>query len=148
MYYLDSSFIFAVVFDEPWSEAVELYLHNLAPIQLCTSDWTKVEFGGALSGRIRRGEMPSDSKLASLGFLERLLRESFKQLPVTSSDYALAQSYLLRDDIIAIGLRPGDALHLAVAVTNAVDMFFALDRKMLHIASLIGLSASDGGFLS
>jgi uncharacterized protein len=148
MYYLDSSFIFAVIFDEPWSEAVETYLHQLSPKQLCTSAWTKVEFGGALSGRIRRGEMPLEHKATSLGFFDQMLSESFKQLPLTGSDYRLAQDFLLRDDIIAMGLRPGDALHLAVAAGNGVEMFMALDRKMLQIAQMIGLPTSDGGFLS
>jgi uncharacterized protein len=148
MYYLDSSFIFAIIFDEPWSEAVEAYLHHLAPKQLCTSEWTNVEFGGALSGRIRRGEMPLQNKNTSLAFLDKLLSESFVQLPITSSEYMLAQSLLLRDDIIAIGLRPGDALHLAVAMNHSVETFFALDRKMLQIGQAIGLSVSDGGFLS
>jgi uncharacterized protein len=147
MLYFDSSFIFAVVFDEHWSVAAEAYLRNLAPNTLFTSDWSRTEFGGALAGKIRNGIMDSSFSGSSTAYFHDLINASFDVLTLETSDFAYAQRLLLEESMIEAGLRPGDALHLACAIKRRASCFYTLDRKLLKAASKLHLNASHAGLL-
>lgn len=112
MLYLDTSLIVAVASFERESEKVERWLERQPEESFATSDWCVTEFSAALSIKLRRKVMTSDQRDAALAYFDTRLLTAFERLDVLPRDFRTAASLA---DRFAIGLRGGDALHLAVA---------------------------------
>jgi hypothetical protein len=75
-----------------------------------------------------KGLRPDQAQQAS-ALLERLATESLRILTPTRADYALATRYLGQ---YSLGLRAGDALHLAVARNSGARVAYSLDRRFIQ----------------
>ena len=145
MVYLDTSFLVPLVIAEDSSDAVEAYLLKMAPDDLVTSLWTRVELASLISRKQRMGEL-SEAQAASIrAEFARILSESFGMLTPSPADYTMAEELLARHKT---GLRAGDALHLAVASNQGGLQVLSLDQGLIKAARQLGLKAKTGIRLS
>lgn len=135
MHYIDTSTFAEVLLNDPDRPIVEALFVRLQPDGLCTSRWTQVEMSGAISRRVRDGRL-------NVGAAERVrhlyasdIARNVELLPITPDCFSLADSLLAKAEL---GLRSGDALHLAAASVNRIDSFVTLDRKLRSIATSLG----------
>ena len=98
---------------------------------LLISDWVRTEVSSALSLKVRTGILDPIERLAAAATFRQQIDHSFIVLPVTGADFQSAARYADRHDL---GLRAGDALHLAIAAFHGATLL-TLDRR-LHAAAL------------
>lgn len=141
MRYLDTSFIGAYFLPETASASVQRLLSDAAPGTLAISHWTEVEFFSLLALRRRMGTLTDIvRRIAAIQF-ETIVERSFMVFLPTTEDFASAKEYLADH---AMGLRGGDALHLAIAANRRVEAIHTLDRTMLKAGASLGLPVSAG----
>lgn len=143
LYYLDTSFIASVLRHDANSQPAQRWLDEHAEAELWTSDWTRVEFAGAMARRARLGDITAEMSRTLFATFQSACGYLFTVTePPTSEDYDSAAVATLRQ---ATGLRPGDALHLAIACRLARDMgdtvLVTFDAKLAQAAPDFGLPA-------
>jgi len=141
MLYLDTSFLVPYFVSEESSEKVEAYLRGLEGEELVLSAWTATEFVSALGLKVRTKQLDKPSASAALAAFRELGEGYFNWLAVSPGDFKAASAYLEKWNL---GLRAGDALHLAVAKTNGVKKLLTLDERMLKAARALRIPASTG----
>ncbi len=138
--YFDTSYLIPLVMREPSSDAVIGYVGAMEPGEPTTSAWTRVEFASALGIRVRNRLLTEDEAAdAEAGFAELLA--SFTVLAVERADMERA-ARILQDR--SLGLRGGDALHVAIAGNHEAAAFLSLDKTLLRAARRLGAPASTG----
>lgn len=141
MVYLDTSFLAPLVIAEDTSDAVEAYLLKMAPGDLVTSLWTRVELASLISRKQRMGELSEVQAAGVRAEFTRTLSESFEMLTPSPADYSMAEELLAHHKT---GLRAGDALHLAVASNQGGLEVLTLDQGLIKAAKQLGLKAKTG----
>ncbi len=96
------------------------------PAQLLISDCTVTEFSSAVALKLRAGQITSDHRAAALAEFNRLVLQSFSILQVTAMHFRMAARFV---DQHALGLRAGDALHLAIASEGGATVH-TLDHRL------------------
>lgn len=143
LYYLDTSFIGSVLRHDANSQPAQRWLDEHAEAELWTSDWTRVEFAGAMARRARMGDITAEMSRTLFAAFQSACGYLFTITePPASDDYDYAALATLRQET---GLRPGDALHLAIARRLARDMgdtvLVTFDMKLAQAAPDFGLPA-------
>jgi uncharacterized protein len=139
--YFDTSFLVPLLLQEQTSAKVERLLVGLAGEELTISHWTRVEFSSLLAREVRMGGLKAAAARETDAEFESIVRESFVVLLPTGDDFDLAKDYLGRP---ALGLRAGDALHLAIAHNHGSRRIYSLDKTFLKAGRLIGLPMTRG----
>jgi len=137
MLYVDTSVIVAALVREAATAAAQEWLAARDAGLLCISDWTITETSSALAIKLRSGHMRLADRASALATFKRLAAESFTVLPVTSGDFRSAATYV---DQHALGLRAGDALHLAVAARHGAEVC-TFDRRLAEAGPPLGIPA-------
>lgn len=137
MLYLDTSLLVTALTNETRTEDMQAWLVAQSPEQLAISYWVVTEFSGALSLKVRTGQLALAHRADVLATFSTLINESFLVLPVSHLDFLTAARYA--DQNVA-GLRSGDALHLAVAANHGARLQ-TLDRRLAEAAEILGVSA-------
>lgn len=101
------------------------------------SDWVVTEFSSALSIKLCAGRIRIEHRTAALAQFARLRTESIATGPVTRQHF-LAAAYLA--DRHDVGLRAGDALHLAICADLGATIC-PLDRLRGEAAPRVGVPA-------
>ena len=100
------------------------------------SDWVMAEFSAALSIKLRTRQIDLSGRAAALATLHDLVANSLVRLPIMPELFLKAASFA---DQYALGLRAGDALHLAICAEHGVTLC-TLDRRLAEAGGALGVS--------
>jgi predicted nucleic acid-binding protein len=133
--YLDTALVVSAVTNEPAAPKVQAWLEAQEPGALLISHWTIAEVSSALGIKTRTGQISVGSRAAALARFHHLTARNFIVAEVGSSHFRAAADYLGRFEL---GLRAGDALHLAIAAERGASMC-TLDQRLASAAPLVGV---------
>ncbi len=127
----------AALTNEAATGRVQLWLSQQDPAGLLISEWVVTEIASALSIKIRMGQLTVEDRAKVTGLFTRLKEESLTVVPVIRDHFLTAGRFA---EQYGIGLRAGDALHVAVAAARGATIC-TLDRRLAEGATAVGVSA-------
>lgn len=133
--YLDASVVVAFLTPEADSDRVERWFGNSSASNLVVSRWVTTEISSALSIKLRTGAITLDQRATVLAHWQQMLDGNVTAVPVTDAHFDAAARLADRHDL---GLRAGDALHLAIAAAHGLSIA-TLDRVMAAAAPILGI---------
>jgi predicted nucleic acid-binding protein len=100
------------------------------------SEWTRTELVSAISGKVRVRVLTADAARETLAIAAAELASAFQQVTVEGDDFSAANALLERFEL---GLRAGDALHLAMA-QRLREPLVTIDRRLAAAAEAVGVA--------
>lgn len=136
MIYVDTSLIVAALCIEDASDKARSWLAEGDAAGMAISDWVITEVSSALAVKLRTSQIDLPERAKALALFAKLVVESFTVLPVSSPQFRAAAHLV---DQSTLGLRAGDALHLAIASDHGA-ILYTLDRKLAKSGPMAGIS--------
>ena len=134
-YYLDTSFVVAAITNESMTQSVRAWLGQNEGADLLISEWVRTEVSSALSIKLRTGQLGEPHRAQALAEFHRFCRENFITVPVTADHFRTAARF---SDRYELGLRAGDALHLAIAREQGATLC-SLDRRIIEAGPALAI---------
>ena len=131
--YLDTSLLVAALTNETETGRMQAWLGEQEPSGLAISDWVITEFSAALSMKLRSGQIEAIHRADALAMFTRLSVDSFTIL--LTLQFRTAARFA---DQHALGLRAGDALHLAICADHGATLC-TLDRRLSDAGPVLGV---------
>jgi predicted nucleic acid-binding protein len=135
MIYLDTSVVVALLTPEE-SSSLALDWFEQCHEPLISSDWLITETHSALGMKQRHHGLSPEARQAAGEQFERLVQSGVELRSLDRGRF-LQAAELLQDP--ALGLRAGDALHLAVALHSGCSQLASFDERMQQAAAALGL---------
>ncbi|NGN40071.1 type II toxin-antitoxin system VapC family toxin [Mesorhizobium sp. CGMCC 1.15528] len=135
MLYVDTSVLVAALTKEARTDEIQSWLSQQDPNELAISDWVITEFSSALSIKLRTDQLLAEHRATALAAFVQLVSNSFNMLPVSGAQFRAAARFA---DQYMLGLRAGDALHLAVAADNGATVV-TLDKRLAEAGLPLGV---------
>lgn len=129
--YVDTSVLVASLANEIHTAAAQNWLARHAGA-LAISDWTITEVSAALALKLRSRAITDAVRTEALSIFSSMVAGSLQVLPVSAQDFRSAARL---SDHHQLGLRAGDALHLAIAFTHGLTLC-TLDQGMVPATRL------------
>ena len=136
MIYLDTSLVVTALTREAATPRVQAWLAAQDPASLSISDWVITEFSSALSIKLRTGQIDAGQRAQAMAMFHRLVAETFTVRPVSAARFRTGAGYV---DQYGLGLRAGDALHLAVAAEHGLGLC-TLDQRLAEAGLTLGVA--------
>jgi predicted nucleic acid-binding protein len=136
MFYLDTTLLVAAYTLEPATSRALAFLETRSDV-FAVSDWVGTEFSAALSIKLRTKAINEAYRAKALALFAKSLGESMEVIPVAAAHFKAAAKFA---DEHKLGLRAGDALHLAIARGNGATIC-TLDKRLAAVAKGLGFSA-------
>jgi len=133
--YLDTSVVVALLTPEEASDHALLWFANSHEV-LISSDWLITETHSALGMKRRLAGLPEKAWRTALQQFERLLLDGLELHGLDRARFRDAAELLQES---SLGLRAGDALHLAVALHSPCTKLATLDRRLQKAGVALGL---------
>jgi predicted nucleic acid-binding protein len=137
MIYLDTSVLVPLYVNEPGSPDARRLLASHSQSDLAISEWNRTEFVSAVGIRVRMHNLDSETARNIIETFYRLASRALTLLPVEAGDFGLANRYL---EHFELGLRAGDALHLAIASNHGAEVYSS-DQVMQRCARRFDIKA-------
>ncbi|MCF6334337.1 MAG: type II toxin-antitoxin system VapC family toxin [Spirochaetales bacterium] len=138
MYYLDTSVLVALYIPEINSSKIQDFITGKAKMSI--SPLSKIEFNSAVSRRVRMKDISRADGIRIISFFQLHIKERiYQSFPILQREYELAQSWIGSFDT---ALRSLDALHLAVAFTNKLELVTS-DIILAKAAADLGIKITE-----
>jgi uncharacterized protein len=134
MFYLDASLIVTFLSPEPAHARVRLWLEGHEEGTLFISPWVSTEVSSAFSIKQRVGDFTPDMRAEAKGAYQRFVERSLTVLTISETHFVVASEFT---DCVEIGLRGGDALHLAVSHAHGLTLV-TLDKQLANAGPQLG----------
>lgn len=135
MIYIDTSVIVAALTREGTTPRVQQWIEAQLEGELVISPWVVTEVSSALSVKVRTSALTIESRAEIMATWAELQSEIFVSVPVAGNHFDVAARFADQHDL---GLRAGDALHLAIA-SSAGHRLATLDKIMAEAAPKLGV---------
>jgi uncharacterized protein len=135
--YLDASAVVPLYVNEAASTALRRWFAGTGSTGAALSRWTLTEFVSALGIRVRTKTVTAPAAQRAIAAFQSLANRSLIMLPIAPPDFERADDLLLD---FPLGLRAGDALHVAIALNAGAGSLVTLDRTMVLAAERLGLA--------
>ena len=140
MIYLDTSVVVPLVVAETTTFKALKWRESLTATQqreITLSAWTATEYTSAIGMKVRNRELSPSQGEAAIEAFEKAILANVRVLDVAAPEFRIAEG-LLRE--FALGLRAGDALHLAIAMRNRARAVVCFDRTLAKVGISLGLA--------
>lgn len=135
MLYLDTSLIVAAAAIEAETARVQAWFDCRRTEDFTTSEWALTEYSAAFSIKLRMKTITTIERDEALVYLEANLLATLELVAVCSEDFRQAAKLA---DSFELGLRGGDALHLAVAARLEAELC-TLDKGQAKAGEALGI---------
>jgi hypothetical protein len=135
IYYLDASAAVAAITREEHSERLWRWLDDHSDEPILCSGWTTTEVSSALSIKVRTGAFSMEDRLSTWNSWRKFRDASLADIAVNPEHFETAARMCDRPDL---GLRAGDALHIAIAESAGLTLV-TLDATMANAALHLGI---------
>lgn len=135
--YLDTSVLVSALTKEVATTRVQTWLVDQDSANLAISDWVIAEFSAALSVKLRVGTIDANERSEALAEFREMSESALRVLTVGRAQFHAAASLAGQ---FALGLKAGDALHVAIAFDHGARLC-TLDRRLSKAAHSLGASA-------
>jgi predicted nucleic acid-binding protein len=140
MIYLDTCVLVPLFIPEPATDSVRPWFSRHADADLAVSSWTLTEFASAMGIKVRAEQLQAEQATRACKLLQELAAESLHVLEPKQRDFVKAGEQLAHYEL---GLRAGDALHLAIAHNHDIDCLYTLDQRFLDAARALHVQAAS-----
>ena len=135
MHYVDTSVIVAALTIEEHTVAAQAWLNNRSSSEILISDWVVTEFSSAMSLKLRTRQIDMEGRASAQSLFKRFLSENLSLVTVMPGQFRTAALFADHHDL---GLRAGDALHLAIASEYGATLC-SLDRRLVEAGPALGV---------
>ena len=135
MLYLDTSLLVAALTNETETQRMQNWLGEQEVDELAISGWVATEFSSALSIKLRTGQISAAHRADALALFARLGTDSLTVVAVSRLQFRTAARFV---DQYELGLRAGDALHLAICADHGATLC-TLDRRLGEAGPAVGV---------